>query len=335
MARNISFKDQNILAEIAVITKEIDKIYKKLFFEEVIKNTDTKTYYQLIEKLRSTKKIEQELYDRLEITPNKGNNLIGFLISTSPLSDKKDNNVLTAIGTATHEELLIHRILNKIENMSRQNSELFKEWLIEGGFFFEKDDADNYARTLKFTKALFEDFERAFSSFNSDNIQNSSSIVAKDLTTNIKYNLSFICENIENELLTNPSLIQKEICFSFPFIGDVNKVDVHFAAGLQRDYGVACCIDAIKNILCPNATKDDIFTINTKIFTPYLNASLALLFPLDEYDVIVNCLKQKIDKENNAHNNDLSVSANFIYNLFDNVGEVKPKCKYLHIIPRK
>lgn len=335
MSKIVSAKDRDLIKRISDLTKLITRAYQNMFFEEMENGTNTNHYNFLLEELLKLKEEEAILYDKLELTPEKANRLIEYLMLTRQLPMREKNNVLNSFYGIDSKPFYIYRILNKLENFCKNNDDKFQDWLIVNSIFPNKEEAKEYILYLKLFSALNDDFEKSFMYFNELTLKNTDSVASKETLSKVKYNLCTISENIEYEFINNHFLEKDSIYFSFPFIAEMNRINEKSIKNFQINCSGEYCAKAIENLLCPNQSIDDIFMIEKDFFSSYLKAGLSLIYPLDEYDIMLDAINNSLQRALEASNGNSSKSVDLIFDSFDNLTEVRSKYKYLHIIPPK
>ena len=329
----ISLKDRDILEQIKEHTNLISNIYKRLFFEEITQGNKTEEYYSLLYKLETFKKEEEKLYSELELTPQKANNLIGFVISSNNKYQELENNVLTAINSINTQDLIENRIVRQLNIRLYKDKQEYLDWLVESGFFLTFDQAEEYNKFSEVNQAISNDFENAFLFFYTQIIQDSASEKVKDYLTKIKYNLLFLSKNAEDELLYRRGSIPEEIYFSFLLISEINQINKELMSETVETSGIHYCKSAIANILMNSILDEDTQDIEQNVFAQYLKSGLTILLALNNYKDLVKNMRMEMFMTNLITSGEFNASMDFVSESVKGIEKVKSKCNYLHIIP--
>jgi len=332
----ISLQDQDILEKIILISKKISDAYFRLYEEEKNNNCETVNYSKLLRELAQIKKEEQQLYDELQLTPDKSNDLQDYIIKTEKSFTIKENNVLEAITNIDSRTLYIYRILNRLKNGFFKSNEEWIKYLLDNNVFFSKGDAKRYIAYRRFDESLENDFENAFVYFlNQDTIEEAEDEFLKSLCIKVKYDLSYISETVENRLMTDEYYDKDSLYFTFPFIAEFYKINKDNAEDLQFQASYNYCGEALKHLLIKDELVKECFGLEFTLYFIYMKAGLSLVYPLEDYDALIESLEEEICSINDSTNNKLSITTNALLEEMSYVGQSKDKCKYLHFVSKK
>lgn len=323
----LSERDLQILETITQYSYVLDSIYTRLFEEEMINGPDTVKYDELLEELTGVRKATEDLYESLKITPEKVNLCSYYLITTNKDYKKYDDRILEAINVFKTPNLVDSRMLNRFEKELYRDEESYKNWIVKENLV-SSEEIDNFLAYASLEKTVTTDIERAFMYF----IRKDSGALdeeAKDLWNRIKYNLLFLSPNTEEEFLLHKGTSQEELTFSFPFVGEINQLREEVIINTQADEGMRACRDAITNMIHPNHSVAGYFP-ERDIYRPYLKAGLSILLSLNNYEEIIESLKDYLLVMDRNQREECSRTLYSVINTIDEFVENKPKCKFLH-----
>lgn len=316
-------RDFILLEEIERISYMIYKVYSMLQNEE-LKNGIGSTHYQILfDVLKDRKQKENNLYQCLELTPDKADNISGYLIKINNYREEYEDNILDAIKSYNIQGLAVSRILNRLSDSVIQDREGHKKWLIKKGIFLG-GDVEDFLRFVNLKEAITSDIERAFLYFN----QNRLCSVKRDekaMVNRVKYNLLFLSQNMEQEFLNRQGSDIDEITFTFPFVGEFNGINKGRIEVIQQDSGVKVFCNSVVNLASLNPDFK-----GSELYYDYLSAGLSALLSLENNSLIYSGLKGYIRTSDEINNRNCSFSVEQMINFIDNFEKEKPKCKYLH-----
>lgn len=327
----LSSKEVDVFSQIISISKAISFTYQRLLLEEVCNDNNTDYYFDLKNELMENIKTEEQLYNELQVNFEKGNELFQFLKCTDSISiESRGNNVIDAIDCVDYNELYYFRIIDRIRNEVNKKISIVEEHFMKEGMSYSL--AKDSAKTNYLSYALFTDFEHCFMYFNNKNIEQVDDNKIKDYLTKVKYSLICISRAVEKAFVNNEDLYMQ-----FPFVAELNRYSSQFIEHKQISFYNEGISAAFKNMFMPD---DEYlihpeFYIHRMIFSSYLKGVMAFIFPLTNYEELVNGFKQFIDNINETEGNNLSKSTNFIFEQIDSLVEERPKFKYLHFLPYK
>ena len=323
--------DQKIMDEIIDISMLIGNIYQRLFSLYVKGAQNSKEYVILLQELEKCQNIEKSLYEKLNVTPEKASNLIDYLVVSERFDLQPGNNVLHAIYIEDYESLYPYRIVNKLIDLSFQNKQNYLEWLVEEGNFLDTISAESYFKIKKFESSIDSDFERIFMCHLNEELDNDNTDKEREWFARIKYNLSFISNNIE-KTLTDPNNVNSDFYYTFPFVGEINDIDIEYCEDIQIEKSSAYISHAMRGIFIKDSLVDEDVEIDFRVFKIYMRTGLGFIYEIENYDELIDILSVDIIETNEEANNWLSISTNILLSEIDEIEYEKPKCKYLHFI---
>lgn len=326
----LTLKEKNLMIQILENTKLISNLYRILYDEELKNGRDSVIYKALLNKLREAKTKEDTLYKNLEITPDKTELLMEYASSVDLLFKRETDNVSLAINTSNITRLIPHRIVNKIVHIANCYKKL-PEWLVKEHLFFNYDMAQDYTGFLRTDMSIKNDFERMFLYFNECVVEAQSLANSKNYFLNLRYRLSFVSDNIQDECLYEDLSELDKIYIGFPLVAKISHVrenNTHFAI---KDSCYELCTTAIKKMLLPDLLIDEKSELELKVYGSYLKAALSLSFTMDFHEPDVEQIKAEVTAMNDYNDNNWSKSTATIINAVDSLNAVKPQCKYLYL----
>jgi len=330
----IFMDDQEIMDEIIENSKLIGSIYKRLFFEHIQNGIDTKQYHLLLETLEDCIKVENTLYQRLDVTPEKTSYLIDYLIVTERSNIEQGNNVLHAIYKEDYNKLYLYRIVNRLINLSVQLKDEYLIWLIEENTFFNSENVESYFNDKLFRIAIDNDFERVFMHHLDERLLASGSEKEKERLAKIKYNLVYLSNDLE-KVIINRNTSSSEIYYSFPYIGELCGIDKARREDMQIRQSSTYASHAMRGMFIKDDLVDEDIEIDFEIFKMYLRTGLGLIYELRNHQELIEMIKDEILETNDDTNNRLQISSTALFEELNAIEKEKPKCKYLHFVQPK
>lgn len=328
----ISAIDLEILGQIENNGKKIIEIYKKLYFQNCMEEVDQKEYFNLLKKLACAKNIENDLYEKLYLTPAKANNMIGYLIRNNPNFGRRDDRILEAIELSSEKKLIFCRMVTRLEKESHKNEKDYINWLLSTGTMLTKETAHDMYSNFCLEDAIQKDCEKAFLYFNQTNVSKSKK--GEYLQEKVKYRLLFLSSAVEDDFLYHNGKYPEELYFSFPFAGEIRQMNRSLMNDTIEEKAMDILKVAIINLVHPNNEFSSTL-LKDQLYQSYLKTSLSILYCFDYYDRVVNQLEEQLYLINKQENGNCSISFHHIINSVDEFDQAAPKCKYLHFYPQK
>ena len=326
--------DQEIMDEIIENSKLIGSVYKRLLFEHIKSGTNTKQYSLLLETLEDCIKVENNLYQKLDVTPEKTSYLIDYLIVTERSNVEQGNNVLHAIYKEDYNKLYLYRIVNRLINLSLQLKDEYLIWLVEENTFFNSENVEAYFNDKLFRIAMDGDFERIFMYHLNERLLASCSEKEKERLAKIKYNLVYLSNDLE-KVITNRNTSSSEIYYSFPYIGELCGIDKSRREDMQIRQCSTYASHAMRGMFIKDDLVDEDVEIDFEIFKMYLRTGLGFIYELWNHQELIYMIKDKILETNDDTNNRLQISSSALFEELNAIEKAKPKCKYLHFVQPK
>ncbi len=250
------------------ITSSINETYVKLKQLEIVGQKDSTEYKSTIESLKSSLDLEKSIYDRF---PKD-------LDVLSQIEHKINGNKDYWLKFNLQEN--INAILN-YENLIKLRIQLnlFSRMLAikDADFVINVNDEsvlENQTprNILIINTSVIKDFLNTTLVILNDYLNNPEYELIKDQLLNFKYNLSFVYEEIENDLLENNFNISNELYWEANAISDYYQLDRLKLNAIQKGTVYSIFRDKIRNIInIDNTLKSDkpkMFTyIISEIFT--------------------------------------------------------------------
>lgn len=325
-------KDIDILKQIEENAKLIIDIYRDLYFEEYLSGVKTKDYYECLKGLVSLREKEKTLYECLELTPDRANKIIGFLIMNASSVKRYDDRILDAINSPSTESIILNRMISGLEKELYKEEEDYKKWLLSSGILLTEKSSEEAFLNTYLESIIKRDCEEAFLRFNKVDILSSER--DKYLRRKIKYNLLSLSPDTEERFLDYAGIFPEDIYFSFPYISEKRKIDRPMIISTQEDEGLRILNTALVNLVHFNDTFD-INSWGAPIYQAYFKVGLSLLLPFSYYDDFINDLEEQVYSFDRESNSNCTYSLNGILDTISEFEEDVPKCKYLHFYPQK
>ena len=246
---------QNLLA----ITSSINETYGKLKELEINNKKESKEYQSLIEGLKSSLELEKFIYEKIP----KDINVLTQIEQT--ICNSKDNWINFSLQDNINAILSHHDLVNL-----RINLKLFNIMLaIKNADFIINVNNNNVLENqstrniLIINTTIIRDFINSILIILNSYLYDSKYNVIKDLLMDVKYSLSFVYEEIENDFLENNFNINNDLYWEATAIADYYRLDREKLSAIQR--GTVYFLynekinDVIKISLDQESSKQEIF----------------------------------------------------------------------------
>ncbi len=317
----LSANDQKTCLKIFEVTDSINRMYKILFFDEIVDDyLSQEKRIEAIDELRGLIELEEELYDELEVTVEKASDIyetVDGRYTEEVLSCS--SNIDTAFNCHNFNALSKERIKNRVYTRAMKGDSGLKQ-IVEL-------IAPNAIIMRRLSEAITGDFERAFLYFNEKDINSTSE---RDRLSKVKYQLIFISENAERYFLDNEDT--DYMYFSYPLIADYYKVPQEVMLNQVLSIGSDFARRALNTLICSNdEIEDDLLTNedDRKMFHSYLKASIAPILNTSSYDGQIEGLETELQELDEVSMGAVSKSINSIFDTLKSLDKEKVKCKYI------
>ncbi len=222
---NITKNDIEWLNELIKTTSSIDKLYERLAELEINNQKDSEEYSKLLEYLKISLEVEEELYSKENLTVTKCQNLTEY-IAKHFFNDSFDEDIEYLI-TQDQRSRVMRRILSYFVKIIVYNDKAYVEMVPESVKNFLESVGDSNAEDT-ISSAIYQNTE-IYKSLNKDlfhifvalideysKIKTNSSI--RDNLVRAKYQTSFINKEIEKEMLETDFETSETITISSPFV---------------------------------------------------------------------------------------------------------------------
>lgn len=299
------------LAEIIDVSKDISKIYKGLIYDN-----DNK---MLLKELRSLKKYEDELYQKLDLDMTKIIVVKSILREFENIYGLSIDNPFGAACNYDIENLWTYRIEDKIADISKGGLDNIIKLINISRDRIPEDDMDDIQR-IKIDEAISDDFYRAFIYFLDEEIEECEEGFLKQYLIETKYKLIYITAKLDNEFIEEIKKENKPLFINFGMISDLLLAPKSLTNNIQEEAALPYLDYAIGNVeLLKEYGEEKEFQ---KLFSIYFRAGLALMYNCENYDLLIEDIKSEIM-------NDDSFSCLEQYVQTNNPD--KGKCRYLSL----
>ena len=333
----ISLEDQAIMNEIIDVSKLIGNIYQRLFFEESEGNKHSSNYESLLNTLNIYKEMENDLYEQLNLTSNmnKLEDLIDYILNTEKAFRNYETRSFAAIYIENIEELNCYRIMNRITESAYSSDKDWCQWLLKENCFFTVKDALRYVSFKRLEYAMESDFENVFYNYLKETLDEELIDEEKDLYARIKYNLSYMSNNVEKEFIRTSDEAQEEIYFTFYFISDLYKINKRMVEDSQFENSQNYVSKGLRHITVKDEYVDEDMQQKFKLFSLYIKSGISLLYNLDDSESLIDEIADVIIEMNEDTNDNMMLVTDYLLNEIGDLGQDKNKCKYLRFVPKK
>lgn len=302
------------IIEIINISKDIAKIYKGIIYDN-----DNKT---LLKELNILKKIENQLYQKLELNMSKLVTIKSMLREYGNVYGLSIDNTFGAVCNYDIENLWEYRIEDKIEKISKGKLDNIIKLINSSDKYIQKDELEDIQRT-KIEEALSDDFIHAYMFFLDEEINKCEEGRLKQYLIETKYKLIYATSKLDDEFIENLNNKDNSLYISFSVISDLLLAPKELVNYVQEDSALSYLDYAVGNIELLNqyGGEDEL----EKIFTIYFRAGLALMYNSENYELLMDDIKLDIIDDNGYD----TFSCLDEYIREDNLD--REKCKYLSI----
>lgn len=306
----------NIVKSLMAVLNSIDDLYNKLFDLELQGFKDGEEYRKHLEYLKLTLEVKDKYYNsltsvqKLEILIKINNNYSFNNIFNCLINLDKIDRIKARLVSKLSEEI------NIVDQKTLLNI-LPKEFI---DYFVYKDKGllrNLIIASTKIESSFQEDLLSIYLSFLKDTMYSNNYSRYLPELLKMKYDLSFINENIENLLLINNFEIKDNVIIQSEVIYNMLGLDDLLFNFLKNGFGIKIFNEQLDNLLM--IKDNDYFEDNNKITSLLRTALFRSSFLFINDDVITDFFDQHkviFNFENSAESNNLSKM--IILNTFEN-----------------
>lgn len=226
---NFNKEELTIIESFLQSSHKINTIYEKLYNLEINNQKNSKEYLNLIKELKEEINIENNKYQKANLTIEQKTKIIE-LLSTNPNSSKTDS--ITTIINQSDNDTITRRIFNILVNQTIVNIDYTKNniptELLEllNNFGLSLDDNKTYTEITNYSKiqlAINNDINSIFLVILQETLNLWKYSKYKNNLLKALYSTSFINKDIEKELLNNNFNIPNNIYLSSKLVNDLLK----------------------------------------------------------------------------------------------------------------
>lgn len=289
-------EDYDLLDTLIRISESIGKLYQNLFQLEVNGKKNSQEYRKNLDYLMIAREVEERLYSDNDMNAIKCSELLKYMLSQKIINNISNNQ---SIIMPNYLEGKVRRVYNRIENKMHADSKgmiSLMEDTKDAEFTIPRDLLElNYSKLilqknlekesyLLFLGILFESLPTNLSKY-------------KNNLLNIKYYLSFINTNVEQELLYVNFNIEDKVNVLSNLFAYCNGIDLEEYYLLQNIFGFTNSLQEVYSLLSLN---DLNYLDNRYNFQAYVHSCLLRSYLTFLSDLSVLELNKKFNDLLNA-----------------------------------